>query len=43
VGRLAEGGAELSAEVGAREAGRAGEILHSERLEVARVGEVLGS
>jgi hypothetical protein len=43
VRRLAEGAAELAAEVGAREAGRAGEVVHVERLEVARVREVLGA
>ena len=41
--RLAERAAELAAEVGAREAGGAGQVVDVERLEVARVGEVLGA
>ena len=43
VRRLAEGAAELAAEVGAREAGGAGEVVDVERLGVAGVGEVLGA
>src|SRR4051812_22628883 len=43
VRRLAEGTPELAAEVGAREAGGAGEVVDAERLEVARVGQVPGS
>src|SRR3954447_7264592 len=43
VRRLAEGTPELAAEVGARQAGGAGEVVDAERLEVARVGEVPGS
>src|SRR5205823_2448479 len=42
VGRLAEGAAELAAEVGAREAGGAGEVLDAQRFEVPGVGKVLG-
>src|SRR3954451_12190568 len=42
VRRLAEGTPELAAEVGAREAGGAGEVVDAERLEVARVGQVPG-
>ena len=41
--RLAEGAAELAAEVRAREAGGAGEVVDVERLEVPGVGEVLGA
>ncbi len=40
---LAEGAAELTAEVGAREPGRRGEVLDPERLRVTSVGEVLGA
>src|SRR5262249_55877317 len=43
VRRLAERAPEAAAEVGAGEAGRAGQVVHLERLEVARVGEVLGA
>ena len=43
VRRLAERAPELAAEVGAREARAAGEVVDVERLEVARVGEVLGA
>jgi hypothetical protein len=43
VWRFAERPAELTAEVGARESGRPGEVVDVERLEVARVGEVLGT
>jgi hypothetical protein len=43
VRRLAEGTAELAAEVGAREAGRDGEVIHAQRLEVSGVGQVLGA
>jgi hypothetical protein len=43
VGRLAEGAAELAAEVGAREARGAGQVIHVERLEVPGVGQVLGA
>ena len=43
VRRLAEGAPELAAEVRAREAGRAGQVVDAERLEVARVGEVPGA
>src|SRR5215218_1036002 len=42
VGGLAEGAAELAAEVGLREPGGAGEILDLKRLVIARVGQVLG-
>jgi cyclophilin family peptidyl-prolyl cis-trans isomerase len=42
VRRLAEGSPEFAAEVGARELGSAGEVLHAERLEIARVCEILG-
>ena len=41
--RLAEGAAKLTAEVRAREAGGAGEILDAERLAVAAVGQVFGA
>ena len=41
--RLAEGAPELAAEVRAREPGGAGEVVDLERLEVARVGQVLGA
>ena len=41
--RLAERAPELAAEVRAREAGGAGQIVDAERLEVAGVGEVLGA
>ena len=41
--RLAEGASELPAEVRARETGGAGEVVDAERLEVARVGQVLGA
>jgi hypothetical protein len=43
MGRLAERAAKLAAEVRTREAGRAGEVVHAERLEVAPVGEILGT
>jgi hypothetical protein len=41
VRRLAERRAELAAEVGGREPGRARQVLDAERLGVPRVGEVL--
>jgi len=40
VRRLAEGATELAAEVSARKAGGTGEILDTQRLEVAGVGEI---
>ena len=40
--RLAEGAAELAAEVRAREAGSAGEVVDVERLDVPGVGEIPG-
>jgi hypothetical protein len=40
---LAERAAELPAEVRARQAGGAGEVVDVQGLEVARVGEVLGA
>ena len=43
VRRLAEGAAELAAEVCAREAGGAGEVVDAERLGVPGVGQVLGA
>ena len=43
VRRLAERAPELAAEVRARQAGRAGQVVDAERLEVAGVGEVLGA
>ena len=39
--RLAEGAAELAAEVGRREPGGAGEVFDAQGLEVAGVGQVL--
>src|SRR5918995_2428517 len=41
VRRLAEGGAELAAEVGAREASRTSEVVDAESFEVMCVGEIL--
>src|SRR5204863_9260724 len=41
VRRLAERAAELAAEVGTRETGRAGQVVHAERVGVASIGEVL--
>jgi hypothetical protein len=43
VRRLAEGAAELAAEVRAREAGGAGHVVDAERLGVPGVGQVLGA
>ena len=43
VRRLAERAPELAAEMRAREPGRAGQVVHVERLEVPRVGQVLGA
>ena len=40
--RLSEGAAELAAEVGAGKAGRAGEVVDVERLEVAGIGQISG-
>jgi hypothetical protein len=40
---LAERAAELAAEMGTGETGGASEILHPKRLEVARVGQILGT
>jgi hypothetical protein len=40
---LAEGAAELAAEVSTREAGRTREVVHVQRLEVPRIGEILGA
>ena len=42
VRRLAERPAELAAEVRARKPGCPREVVHVERLEIARVGQVLG-
>jgi hypothetical protein len=41
VRRLAEGAAELTAEVRARKAGRSRQLFDPQRLEVTSVGEVL--
>ena len=43
MGRLAECPAELGAEMGAGQAGLAGQVADVERLRVARVDEVLGA
>ena len=43
VRRLAEGAAKLAAEVGARKPGRPGEVIDTQRLTVAGVGEVPGA
>jgi hypothetical protein len=42
MGRLAESASELSAEMGAREAGRTSEVVDTKRLCVARIDQVPG-
>src|SRR5205823_6121749 len=43
VRRFAEGSPKLTAEMGAGEPGGASEVVHVERLEIARVRQVLGA
>lgn len=43
VRRVTERATELATEMGARQPGRAGHVVHTQRLEIAAVGGVLGA